>query len=153
MANEKHHENGCTGRQNVFACRYAETGNAKQSAIEAGYSPKSAHDIGSRLLKNVQVKREIERQQKYLGEASTWTAQKVLYELGVLYSQAKAENAHGPAKDILKMLGQHNGLFKEQKTVEHQHTLQFERMLEDSRKTKVISPTIPAIAMDQQLNV
>ena len=51
------------------------------------------------------------------------------------------------------MLGQHNGLFKEQKTVEHQHTLQFERMLEDSKKTKDITPSIPAITMDQQLNV
>ena len=153
MAGDRKTDNGLTVKQNVFACKYAETGNGRQSAIYAGYSENGAHDIGSRLLKNVQVKKEIERQQKYLGEASTWTAQKVLYELGVLYSQAKAENAHGPAKDILKMLGQHNGLFKEQKTVEHQHTLQFERMLEDSKKTKDITPSIPAITMDQQLNV
>ena len=153
MAGDRKTDNGLTVKQNVFACKYAETGNGRQSAIYAGYSDNGAEVTATRLLKKTNVKEEIDRQTKYLAEASTWTAQKVLFELGSLYLQAKAENAHGPAKDILKLLGQHNGLFKEQKTIEHQHTLQFERMLEDSKKTKDITPSIPEIAMDQQLNV
>ena len=152
MAGDRKTDNGLTVKQNVFACKYAETGNGRQSAIYAGYSENGAEVTATRLLKKTNVTEEIDRQSKYLAEASTWTAQKVLFELGS-YLQAKAENAHGPAKDILKLLGQHNGLFKEQKTIEHHHTLQFERMLEDSKKTKDITPSIPEIAMDQQLNV
>ena len=153
MAGQKKNDNGLTVKQNVFACRYAETGNGKQSAIDAGYSSNGADVTAVRLLANNSVKREVDRQIKYLADASTWTAQRVLAELGDLYLQAKAENAHGPAKDILKLLGQHNGMFKEQKSIEHTHTMQFERMLEDSRKTKDITPSIPAIAMDEEVNL
>ena len=150
MAGDKKNENGLTVKQNVFACKYAETGNGRQSAIYAGYSDNGAEVTANRLLNKTNVKQEIDRQKKYLHEASTWTSQRVLAELGDLYLQAKNAEAHGPAKDILKLLGQHNGLFKESKHIEHTHTMQFEKMLEDSRKTKDITPSIPSLGMDDQ---
>lgn len=42
-------------RQRKFVLAYAKSGNALQSAIEAGYSEKTAGSIGQRLLNNVEV--------------------------------------------------------------------------------------------------
>lgn len=38
-------------------------GNITESAIAAGYSPKSAHSIGSKLLKNVEIQEAIKARQ------------------------------------------------------------------------------------------
>lgn len=45
-----------TPRQEIFAREYASTGNAKRSALLAGYSPRSAKQVGSMLLKNPRVR-------------------------------------------------------------------------------------------------
>ncbi|MBF0300149.1 MAG: terminase small subunit [Oligoflexia bacterium] len=42
-------------KQKTFIESYLISGNATRSAIEAGYSAKSAYKTGSRLLKNVQI--------------------------------------------------------------------------------------------------
>ena len=42
-------------RQIDFVQEYMKTNNVRQSAIKAGYSPKTAHVQGSRLLSNVKV--------------------------------------------------------------------------------------------------
>ena len=44
-----------THRQELFIQEYLNSLNATQSAIKAGYSPKTAYSIGQRLLKNVEV--------------------------------------------------------------------------------------------------
>lgn len=51
------------GKQQAFANAYLKSGNITQAAIAAGYSEKTAHSQGSRLLKNVKVRTEIERRQ------------------------------------------------------------------------------------------
>ena len=48
-----------THRQELFIQEYLNSLNATQSAIRAGYSPKTAYSIGQRLLKNVEVLRAI----------------------------------------------------------------------------------------------
>lgn len=42
-------------KQQHFVDAYLRTGNATESAKQAGYSPPTAHSIGSRLLKHVEV--------------------------------------------------------------------------------------------------
>lgn len=42
-------------KQKAFADYYIETNNATEAAKKAGYSEKTAHAIGSRLLKDVKV--------------------------------------------------------------------------------------------------
>lgn len=54
--------------------------NAKRSATLAGYSEASAHELGSRLLKKVEVRRAID---SYLNSDSV-SRQEVLYRLGEL---------------------------------------------------------------------
>lgn len=50
-----------TEKQRLFCLYYIKNFNATQAAIKAGYSPRSAHVEGCRLLKNVKVKTEIRR--------------------------------------------------------------------------------------------
>lgn len=52
-----------TARQKRFCEEFVKTGNAKQSAISAGYSEKTAEVQGARLLSNVKVKKNIEQLQ------------------------------------------------------------------------------------------
>lgn len=47
-------------RQQKFASFYAETGNGTQSAIDAGYSAKTAYSIATRLLKKVEIQEMIQ---------------------------------------------------------------------------------------------
>lgn len=58
-----------TARQIAFCLAYAGSGNATQSAIEAGYSEKTANEQASRLLANVNI-------QKYLKELQEQNASK-----------------------------------------------------------------------------
>ncbi len=46
-------------RQELFCKWYIATQNATKSAIEAGYSAKSAYSAGHRLLKNVEIQKFI----------------------------------------------------------------------------------------------
>jgi phage terminase small subunit len=48
-------------RQAKFAAEYAVDGNALRAAVTAGYSPKTAYSIGSRLTKHVEVQAAIQR--------------------------------------------------------------------------------------------
>lgn len=50
---------GLTQRQLDFCIYYVETGNARQSAIKAGYSEKSAVNQGSFLLTKQEIKNKI----------------------------------------------------------------------------------------------
>ena len=58
-----------TARQIAFCLAYAGSGNATQSAIEAGYSEKTANEQASRLLANVNI-------QNYLKELQEQNASK-----------------------------------------------------------------------------
>lgn len=65
-------------KQRRFAAEYLKDQNATQAAIRSGYSKKTAKQIGSRLLTNVDIKAEIERKlNKY-----EVTAERVIAELG-----------------------------------------------------------------------
>ena len=52
---EKEAKKHLNKRQIDFVQEYMKTNNVRQSAIKAGYSPKTAHVQGSRLLSNVKV--------------------------------------------------------------------------------------------------
>lgn len=76
MANNKF-----TDKQRVFCEEYLVDYNATQSAIRAGYSPKTANEQGARLLANVSIRAYID---KALAEQSKRTginADRVLREL------------------------------------------------------------------------
>ena len=59
-----------TKQQQQFVHNYAQTGNATQSAIEAGYSEKTATEQGSRLRKQLQKEISTEANDLLAGRVS-----------------------------------------------------------------------------------
>ncbi len=70
---------GTTAQQKLFAYAYINNkGNAKQAAIEAGYSSKTAEQQASRLLSKVKVKNLISKLQDKLEKKSLLSQEMVL---------------------------------------------------------------------------
>nr|WP_250133882.1 terminase small subunit [Enterobacter hormaechei] len=57
-------DDGLTAQQRLFVAEYLKDGNATQAAIRAGYSKKSAEQIGYQLLQKTSVAQAIAQQQK-----------------------------------------------------------------------------------------
>jgi phage terminase small subunit len=68
-------------KRELFVQEYLVDLNATQAAIRAGYSQKSAHSQGERLLRNVEVKKEIEKRKKSRAELTDVKAHEVIREL------------------------------------------------------------------------
>jgi phage terminase small subunit len=67
--------------QKKFALEYIVDLNGKQAAIRAGYSEKTAQEQASRLLSNVKVQNEIQKQMDKRSARTEITADKVLNKL------------------------------------------------------------------------
>jgi phage terminase small subunit len=76
--------NGLEPRQRRFVEEYLIDLNATQAAIRAGYSAKTANQIGPRLLVNVGVQEAIQKRLAVVSEKAAFTSQEVLEELGAL---------------------------------------------------------------------
>ncbi|CZY99209.1 terminase small subunit [Enterobacter hormaechei] len=63
-AEELVEDDGLTAQQRRFVAEYLKDGNATQAAIRAGYSKKSAEQIGYQLLQKTSVAQAIAQQQK-----------------------------------------------------------------------------------------
>lgn len=70
-----------TPKQQRFVAEYLLDLNATQAAVRAGYSAKTAHSAGPRLLANVEVARALEEAFKARSERTEITQDRVLREL------------------------------------------------------------------------
>lgn len=73
-----------TPKQSVFVDEYIVDFNATQAAIRAGYSERTAHSQGPRLLENVEVAKAIAQRMKNRSERTEITQDMVLSELAKL---------------------------------------------------------------------
>lgn len=62
--------------------------NAKQAAIDAGYSPKTAEQSASRVLRSVKAHQAIEEYQKTSHKAYIWTKEDKLLKLQNLFDMS-----------------------------------------------------------------
>ena len=67
-----------TLKQKKFCDEYIKSGNAKDAAIKAGYSYKTAYSIGNENLKKPELKSYIEKQMKHLESKKIAGAREVL---------------------------------------------------------------------------
>jgi phage terminase small subunit len=103
-------------RQSSFVSEYLKTGNASESAIQAGYSKKTAYSIGQRLLKNVEISKAIENHQKQISKEAELTVREVVSEIRALSLKAESDTNKLRAYDMLmKHLG---GYVNELKVIE-----------------------------------
>lgn len=79
--------------------------NVTQAAVAAGFSPKSAASQGSRLLKNVKVRQELDNRRTEVALKVGLTTERTLLEVARLaYSDPrKFYNADGSLKSILEL--------------------------------------------------
>lgn len=98
-----------THRQRIFITEYIKSGNATDSAKKAGYSERSAYSVGQRMLKNVEIKEEIEKIQKEALEKAEITITEVLNLIADIARNGKNENNKLKAMDMLmKYFGAHS---------------------------------------------
>ncbi|EDT8805419.1 terminase small subunit [Salmonella enterica subsp. enterica] len=74
-------DDGLTAQQRLFVAEYLKDGNATQAAIRAGYSKKSAEQIGYQLLKKNSVAQAIAQQQKASIARTLGSADEVLEQM------------------------------------------------------------------------
>ena len=115
-----------TAKQQIFATEYLIDLNATQAAIRAGYSKRTAHSQGPRLLDNVEVRRKIQELGAKRSERCEITSDEVLQEIAKiafvdLDEEAMVEHrARISVSEKLKaldQLGKHLKLFTDR--VEH----------------------------------
>lgn len=105
---------GLTPRQQRFVAEYLREPNATKAAVAAGYSAKTAHSAGPRLLANVGVLSAIEAGQKKQARKLNITAERVLRGL---YREARGLTPDTKASARVAawgLLGKHLKLFVDQ---------------------------------------
>ena len=77
-----------TPKQHKFCDEYIKTGNATQSAINAGYSKKTAKQIGQQNLTKLDIKNYINRRMETIADNTIATAEETL---GILTKIVRGE--------------------------------------------------------------
>lgn len=80
-----------TPKQKKFCDEYIKSGNAKQSAIKAGYSPKTAYSIGNENLNKPELKAYIDERLKELSNHKILSATEVLEYLSRVVAGKETE--------------------------------------------------------------
>ena len=78
-----------TPKQHKFCDEYIKTGNATQSAINAGYSKKTAKQIGQQNLTKLDIKTYINRRMETIADNTIATAEETL---GILTKIVRGEH-------------------------------------------------------------
>lgn len=124
-----------TAKQKRFVEEYLIDCNATQAAIRAGYSQKTAKQIGQRMLTNVDLKAYIDEQLEQIRNEKTADAQEVLEYLTAVmrgeYTEQtlqligegvqKIANIDVSAKERIKaaeLIGKRYGMFKDNVSID-----------------------------------
>jgi phage terminase small subunit len=110
-------QRGSTPKQRAFVREYLCSPNATRAAIKAGYSPATAEQAGSRLLKNVRIRAAIEAAQAKLVERTEITKEWVVREAVETYRQARQLNQIAAARATLDLLARLHGHIVEKRDV------------------------------------
>lgn len=78
-------------KQKKFCDEYIKSGNAKQSAIKAGYSPKTAYSIGNENLNKPELKAYIDERLKELSNHKILSAAEILEYLSRVVAGKETE--------------------------------------------------------------
>ena len=103
-----------TPKRKRFCELYVACLNAKQAAIDTGYSKTAARVTGLRILKDPAVKEYIVKLQAAVTERNNVTVDEVIEKLRDTYADAKKANQNGPAVRAVELLGKTVGMFKDQ---------------------------------------
>ena len=106
-----------TAKQHAFVEEYMIDKNATQAAIRAGYSPKTAYNIGSENLAKPEIAAALDEAKAEQSERTQVDADWVLGKLKENALAAMEDGDRAPANRALELLGKHQGLFKDDAAV------------------------------------
>lgn len=107
-----------TARQERFALEFVASLNATAAAIKAGYSEKTAAQIGHQLIEKPSVRARIAELQKAARERLDLTVDDVVNMLLRMAVDAQKANQYGPAVRAVELVGKRLGAFVDRFTVE-----------------------------------
>jgi hypothetical protein len=98
-----------------FVEEYLVDPNGTQVAIRVGYSPKTAAQQASRLLRNVKVRQAIAVGQKELADKRRWDMERLVQEAETNLELARTGGWRGvsPANGALELIGRVTGLLSD----------------------------------------
>ena len=120
---------GLTAKQERFVAEYLVDLNATQAAIRAGYSAKTAEQIGFQLLKKTSVAAALATQSEKRVAKVELTAEYVLQGLQIEAARTGEGSSHGARVAALGLLGKYFSLFIERQEVTITH--RFAEMSDD----------------------
>jgi phage terminase small subunit len=127
-----------TPKQEQFVAEYLVDLNAKQAAIRAGYSPKTAEAQASRLLRNVKVADELTRRRAAISDkleiTQEWVIKKLVDNVERAMQAEPVRDHEGNetgqynyagsvANGALTLLGKHLGMFIERQISDNTHRI------------------------------
>ena len=133
-------------QQARFVQYYIETGNAKASALSAGYSKSTANNANASLLRNGAIQGEIEKNKKYLIKSAGWNKSRLVTEIEGVFRKALEEQQLQTALKSLELIGKIINVMPSAKTMQVKHT--FESLLDQSSIAKDITPQPPEITIN-----
>ena len=139
-------KNTLNPQQARFVQYYIESGNAKQSALKAGYSESTANNANAALLRNSGIERKIKEHEIFLVKSSGWNKSRLVSEIEGVFQQALANEELGTALKSLELIGKVINVMPSAKTMEVKHS--FEALLDQSNPTKDITPQVPEITVN-----
>lgn len=96
-------------KRRKFAIEYSVDHNATQAAVRAGYNERTAYSQGSRLLKNVEVRREIDSQREKQAKRVDVQVDEIVIGLKAIAIDSSAPAA--ARVSAWKALGDYKGMF------------------------------------------
>ena len=133
-------------QQARFVQYYIETGNAKASALSAGYSKSTANNANASLLRNGAILGEIKKHEKYLIKSSGWNKSRLVSEIEGVFHKALEEQQLQTALKALELVGKITNVMPSNKTMQVKHS--FESLLDQSSIAKDITPQPTEITLN-----
>ena len=119
-----------TPQQAKFCSYYIETGNARQSALSAGYSVSTANNANT-ILRNSAITGRLVENEKNIIRASNWNKDRIISELERVYSLALADNQLTNANKTLELLAKLTSAMPNATAKELNMNVKFESLLKD----------------------
>lgn len=109
-----------TDRQKMFCKEYIVDLNATQACIRAGYSEKTAKQIGSENLSKPYLQEEIARLMKSREERVKLTADKVLEDIERVRTLAEGSEQYSVSLKASELQGKHLAMFTDKQQINGQ---------------------------------
>ena len=107
-----------TPKQAAFVLEYLVDLNVTQAATRAGYSAKTAHAIGHKLLKNAEIMESLSAAQAERVERTKIDQDFVIRGLSREASAGDVDEPNSARVRAFELLGKHQGMFVERAAVE-----------------------------------